>query len=344
MTQHPQKNDDHLRRRELTLDDYVRGVRAADRTVLGRAITLIESQRASHQEEAQELLARLLQHTGGAYRVGLTGTPGVGKSTLIERLGLFLIERGHRVAVLAIDPSSSLSGGSILGDKTRMGQLAVHDHAFVRPSPSRGSLGGVARKTRETILLCEAAGFDVVLVETVGVGQSEIMVAGMVDSVLMLLQPGAGDELQGIKRGILELIDLLAINKADGKNLLAAQRSRTQYESALHFFRPTSPHWRPPVLTCSATEGTGLEELWQAVEEHRLALSEHGELAAKRRRQQRDWLWDLVEEQLLDAFRRHPEVATDLPEIERQVLADEITPTLAARRLLEKFGLRQGPS
>ncbi len=328
-------------RRELRLEDYAAGVKAADRAVLGRAITLIESSRPDHQDLAQELLLRLLPLTGQAYRVGITGVPGVGKSTLIERLGQHLLDLGLSVAVLAVDPSSTASGGSILGDKTRMPQLATAARTFIRPSPSSGSLGGVARKTRETILLCEAAGFDAVLVETVGVGQSEVMVAAMVDFVLMLMLPGAGDELQGIKRGILEVIDLLAINKADGKNLMTAQRSRAQYELALHLIRPPSPPWRPPVVTCSAAEGTGIAELWLAIEEHRRVLSAAGEFSARRERQQRDWMWSLVEDQLLTAFRHHPRVSALLSQCEQAVMAGTLTPTLAARRLLQEFGLSE---
>lgn len=329
-------------RRPLTLDDYEAGVLAPDRVapdraVLGRAITLIESDRADHQEEAQALLARLLPRTGGALRLGITGAPGVGKSTLIEKLGMQLVARGHRVAVLAVDPTSTVSGGSILGDKTRMTELARSDQAFVRPSPSGGWLGGVARKTRETILLCEAAGFDVVVVETVGVGQSETMVAEMVDCVVLLLLPGAGDELQGIKRGILELIDLVAINKADGENLIAARRTRAQYEAALRYVRPASAGWQPPVMTVSSVEGTGLDELWAKIEAHRQTMGESGERETRRRAQLLRWMHDLVEQELRRGFRDHPGVAGLLPELESKVLAGELPPTLAALRLLRAF-------
>jgi LAO/AO transport system kinase len=308
--------------------------------MLGRAITRVESSRPEHRVEAQELLNRLLPETGKALRVGITGVPGVGKSTFIEALGLLLVERGHRVAVLAVDPSSAVSGGSILGDKTRMGQLSTHARAFVRPSPSGGSLGGVARKTRESLLLCEAAGYDVVLVETVGVGQSEIVVAEMVDTVLLLLLPGAGDELQGIKRGILELIDVVAVNKADGSAAAAADRARIEYESGLRLIRPASARWQPPVLTCSGLAGSGLDEVWAAVEEHRAALESDADegLAAKRRRQQLRWMWSLVEEELLDSLRRAPAVVDRLPELEKGVAAGEITPASAAMELLERFG------
>jgi len=326
------------RRRELTLDEYERGVAAGDRTVLARAITLVESVRPDHQETAQELLVRLLPRTGGARRVGITGVPGAGKSTFIESLGLRLAGAGHRVAVLAVDPSSAVSGGSILGDKTRMAGLAVHERAFVRPSPAGRTLGGVARRTRETMLVCEAAGYDVVLVETVGVGQAEVVVAEMVDFVVLLLLPGAGDELQGIKRGILEHVDLVAVNKADGDHALAAREARAQYEAALRFVRPPSPLWTPPVVTASGLHGEGLDELWTHVEEHRRVLSEAGELAERRRRQQRRWMWSLIEDELLAAFRRDPRVASLLPGLEDDVAAGRTTATLAARRLLEIHG------
>lgn len=328
----------------LDVDDLARGLVEGSRAALGRAITLIESNRPDHQEKAQELLTRLLPRTGTAHRIGVTGVPGVGKSTFLDALGHRLVcpppgghltDRDQRVAVLAVDPSSSVSGGSILGDKTRMERLATDSNAFIRPSPSGGSLGGVARKTRETILLCEAAGYSIVFVETVGVGQSEIMVAGMVDCVLLLLLPHAGDELQGIKRGILELVDLVAVNKADGERQDAARKARQQYLSALKFIRPTSPSWRPPVLTVSARDGTGLGDLWQQIEEHRRLVSASGELDDRRRQQRLQWMRSLVEEEVLDAFRRSPRVAEALPELERQVVAGEITPTLAAVRVLD---------
>ncbi len=318
----------------LDVEALARGVAEGQRAALGRAITLIESNRPDHQERAQELLARLLPRTGKAHRVGVTGVPGVGKSTFLDAMGSLLVEDGRRLAVLAVDPSSTVSGGSILGDKTRMGRLATDPRAFIRPSPSGGSLGGVARKTRETILLCEAAGYDVIFVETVGVGQSEVVVAGMVDCVLLLLLPNAGDELQGIKRGILELVDLIAVNKADGERLGAARKARQQYLSALKFIRPTSPDWRPPVLTVSAQESAGLDDLWQRVLEHRQILEASGELETKRRRQRLEWLRALVEEEVLGAFQRNPRVADLLPDLEGRVVTGEITPTLAATRLL----------
>ncbi len=329
-------------RRRLSLDDYVEGVLAGDRAILGRAITLVESNRPRHQRQAQELLLRLLPHAGQAQRVGISGVPGAGKSTFIEALGCRLCDTGQRVAVLAVDPSSRVSGGSILGDKTRMQRLATHPGAFVRPSPSSGSLGGVGRKTRETMIVCEAAGYDIVLVETVGVGQSEVLVADMVDFFLVLMIAGAGDELQGIKRGILELADLVAVNKADGDNLLRAQRARQELETAAHFMQPISPHWKPPVVCVSALDGSGLPALWEQVLEHRRVLEAHGELATRRQRQRLRWMWAMVEEQLLAALRGHEQVRATLPALERDVLDGRLTPTLAARALLERFGVSVG--
>ncbi len=328
------------RRRDLSLDDYERGIVAGDRAVLGRAITLVESRRADQRQQAQDLLTRLLPRTGEAHRVGVTGVPGVGKSTFLERLGTALTAEGRRVAVLAVDPSSSLSKGSILGDKTRMPELAADERAFIRPSPSGGSLGGVARRTREAMLLCEAAGYDVVFVETVGVGQSEAVVAGMVDLLLLLLLPGAGDELQGIKRGLLELVDAVAVNKADGASLAAARKARSYYRSALKYLRTGE---RPPVVCVSAREGTGLEELWREIEELRRARLASGELERRRSDQRRQWMWAAVEDELLGSLRRHPAVVALLPELERRVIAGEVAPTLAARRLLAAAGRRGGP-
>jgi LAO/AO transport system kinase len=307
--------------------------------VLSRAITLIESARSEHQARAQAVLLELLPSTGSAQRIGITGVPGVGKSTFIDALGTFLTARGHKVAVLAVDPSSTRTGGSILGDKTRMARLAVDPHAFIRPSPSGGTLGGVARMTRETMLLCEAASFDVVLVETVGVGQSETMVAGMVDFFLALMLPGAGDELQGIKKGLLELADLIAVNKADGDNRLRAQQAVTHYKNALRIIEPESASWRPPVLAISALTGDGLEELWTLIGRHRERLSATGELQAKRRRQQVQWLHALLEDRLMQALRRHPKVRALLPELERQVAQGLLTPTLAVKHILDAFGI-----
>ena len=327
-----------MRAKELDIEAYEQGVRAGDRVILGRAITLVESNRPQHQPLAQELVRRLLPHAGGAQRVGVTGVPGVGKSTFIDRLGARLVREGRRVAVLAVDPSSVLSGGSILGDKTRMTRLAAEpEAAFVRPSPSGGSLGGVARKSRETMIVCEAAGYDVVLVETVGVGQSETIVSEMVDFFLVLMLPGAGDELQGIKRGILEIADLVAVNKADGDNRQRAAEARRDYAHALHLMRPTSAHWTPPVLSCSAREDEGLDEIWKKIEEHRAVMRASGEWAAKRRRQLVRWMWSLVEDHVRTRLRAHPSVAA----LEQEILAGETTPTLAAARLLAAVGFHR---
>ncbi|PIE20966.1 MAG: methylmalonyl Co-A mutase-associated GTPase MeaB [Proteobacteria bacterium] len=325
------------KRPRLTLDDYVAGVERGDRAVLARAITLVESGRAAHRRLAAELLTRVMPRTGGARRIGITGVPGVGKSTFIDALGTLLTERGHRVAVLAVDPSSERSGGSILGDKTRMARLSIDPRAFIRPSPSSGTLGGVASKTRETMLLCEAAGFDVVLVETVGVGQSETVVAQMTDTFLVLMIAGAGDQLQGIKRGIMELADVLAVNKADGDNALRAKSAASDYRSALHFLYPREVAWRPRVLTCSALTGERLADVWHAMQLHRETLTRTGELAARRRRQLRRWMWDMVEEGLRDAFATHPAIAGRLAQVEAAVDAGEVPPTRAARQLLAAF-------
>jgi LAO/AO transport system kinase len=327
------------RRRTLSTQDYVRGVLDRDRAVLSRAITLIESGRAADRESAQDVLRRLLPASGGARRIGITGVPGVGKSTFIDAFGSMLTGAGHRVAVLAVDPSSSRSGGSILGDKTRMARLAVDPAAYIRPSPTGGTLGGVARMTRETMLLCEAAGYDVVLVETVGVGQSETVVAGMVDLFLALMLPGAGDELQGIKKGLLEIADLIAVNKADGDNALRARQAVAHYRAALRIIEPESPSWRPTVWTISGLTGAGLPELWAEIERHRRLLTDSGELAAKRSRQQVAWLWQMLDSHLLAALRSHPRVRAVLPALERAVQAGDLPASLAAERIMTAFGL-----
>ena len=312
--------------------------------MLARAITLVESERASHHAEAQALLNVLLPELDAVgvreptQRVGISGVPGVGKSTFIDALGMHLVEAGHRVAVLAVDPSSRVTGGSILGDKTRMARLARDPRAFIRPSPSSGTLGGVARKTRETMLLCEAAGFDVVLVETVGVGQSETLVSEMVDVYLVLMLAGAGDELQGIKRGILEVADVLAINKADGDNVLPAQRAVRSYASALHLMRHADPSgWFPQVLSLSAREGTGLDALWQTLLDHRAMHLRDGSLSERRRAQQLRWMWALVEERLMDLFRGDTKVGERLATVEREVREGKVTATSAAAELLALF-------
>lgn len=332
------------RRRELTLDEYFAGVRAGDVAILARALTLIESNSPRHQPLAEGLLTRLLPHTGGSVRVGITGVPGVGKSTFIDALGLHLVRGGRRVAVLAVDPSSGVSGGSILGDKTRMPRLAAEPAAYIRPSPSAGTLGGVARKTREGLLVCEAAGHDVVLIETVGVGQSETVVADMTDTFLALMLPGAGDELQGIKRGLLELVDVIAVNKADGDRTAAAALAAGQYRLALESL--TGRHADPPaVLTCSALQGSGVDAVWEAVERRHARQSASGALAERRRRQNLRWLWALVEDQLRHAVHTHPGVAAIRDQLERQVLSGTTPAAAAARQLLEAFGLRTaGPA
>jgi LAO/AO transport system kinase len=313
---------------------YIDGVREGNRLVLAKAITLIESSLPAHQEAARTIVDALLPRTGEAVRLGLTGVPGVGKSTFIESFGMGLLEKGHKVAVLAIDPSSSRSGGSVMADKTRMEKLSVQADAFIRPSPSGRTLGGVARKTRESLLLCEAAGFDVVIVETVGVGQSETAVASMTDFFLVLMLAGAGDELQGIKKGVLEMADAIAINKADADNIEKAEKARKQYEMALHLVLPASPFWTPPVLTCSAKEKTGLTDIWETVIRHRDLLVQKGELKQKRRRQALEWMWTLLEEGLKERFHGHPEVKAQLPRVAHEVEKEIITPTKGATRLL----------
>ncbi len=321
----------------LGADDYVEGVRAGDRATLGRAITLVESTNPRHRSLAEEVLTRLLPHTGHAHRVGVSGVPGVGKSTFLEAMGTRLTAAHQRVAVLAVDPTSGRTGGSILGDKTRMTALATDDRAFVRPSPSAGTLGGVARATRESMLVCEAAGHDVVFVETVGVGQSETVVAGMVDTFLLLLLPGAGDDLQGIKRGILELADVLAVTKAD-VDTGRARMAQRDHANAVHLLTPPSSTWQPPVRLVSAVTGEGLDELWADVDAHRAHLAADGGLDAKRRRQRLDWWWSTVEDRLRTALRTHPDVCEALGDLEAAVLEDRLTPTAAADAVLELFG------
>jgi LAO/AO transport system kinase len=328
-------------------------VRAGDRRTIAKTITLLESRRPDQAARGQEILEKLVPCTGGSIRVGITGAPGVGKSTFIEALGLRLIEEGQRVAVLAVDPTSPVSGGSILGDKTRMERLAQQERAFIRPSPSGGSLGGVAERTREVLLLAEAAGFDVVVVETVGIGQSEVAVHSMVDCFTLLLQPGAGDELQGIKKGVLELADALVVTKADGELCGAAERSRGDYSHALALLRPVSPFWQPRVLSVSALSGDGIDAFsvsalsgdgidafWEMVLAHHRALEAEGELERKRRRQARDWMWSLVQEGLRGAFDAHEAVAQRIPQAERDVEDQKTTPAAAARGLLEAFLVR----
>jgi LAO/AO transport system kinase len=310
---------------------------AGDRRALARAITTVESTRPDHREEAAALLTEVLPHTGGAIRIGISGAPGSGKSTFIEAFGLHLVEDGHRVAVLAVDPSSTRTGGSILGDKTRMGELTRSDSAFVRPSPTAGTLGGVARRTREAMLLCEAAGFDVVMVETVGVGQSEVAVAGMVDLFAVLVAPGAGDELQGIKRGIIELADVVVVNKHDGELAAAAKSTATDYGSALRLVRSKTRAWTPRVVLVSAREGTGIDELWSTVEEFRSSLGATGELDRRRAEQAREWMWSEVSESLMDALRSDERVSEMADRLEAAVTAGELPPAAAARQILDAF-------
>ena len=310
-------------------------LRSGHRAALARAITLIESRRGDHQEAARELMQALLPHTGKAIRVGITGSPGVGKSTTVDALGMFLIERGHNVAVLAVDPSSARSGGSILGDKTRMPRLSSSDHAYIRPSPSSGTLGGVAAKTREAMLLCEAAGFDVILVETVGIGQSETAVSDMTDFFLALMLPGAGDELQGIKKGLVELADMIAINKADGDNVKRANTAAAEYRSALHILKPRSEHWQPPVVTYSALTGARIAELWQKVLDHRRTMTASGDFAARRREQQVKWMWSMLEQRIMARLRSDASVRGKVKKIEAEVADGRIAPSLAAEKVAE---------
>jgi LAO/AO transport system kinase len=318
-----------------TVDEMAAAVRGGDRAALARAITLVESTRADHRDQAQQLLLELMPEAGSAQHVGITGVPGVGKSTTIEALGMHLIERGHRVAVVAVDPSSTRTGGSILGDKTRMARLAVHPDAYIRPSPTSGTLGGVARATRETIVLLEAAGYDVILVETVGVGQSEVTVANMVDTFVCLALARTGDQLQGIKKGVLELADIVVVNKADGAHQIEAKSAARELAGAIRLIYPRETLWRPPVLTMSALHGGGLAELWDAVLKHRQVLTDAGEFDARRRAQQVDWTWSMVRDTVLDRFMQHPGVRAIRADVERSVHDGELTPALAAQRILD---------
>ena len=332
-----------MTRERLAVEEYVEGVLQRDRAVLARAITLVESDRADDEAVAAAVLDAVLPHAGGARRLGVTGAPGVGKSTFIDALGMHLVgARGETVAVLSVDPSSPFSGGSILGDKTRMARLSLEDRAYIRPSPSRGVLGGVARRTRETVLLCEAAGFDTVIVETVGVGQSETAVRSMTDFFLLLLLPGGGDELQGIKRGIVEMADAIAINKADGDLAARAGQTRADYAAALHVFPPSDDGWVAPVVTCSALAGVGVVELWEHVLDHRARLEANGHLGRRRRTQTLAWLHELIGGGLDAAFRAHPAVAASLPALETAVAEGRTTPFAAARELLAKFSEGSG--
>jgi len=315
------------------LEDILQGKRRA----MAKAITLLESTHPESSEHGQDLLESLLPYAGKAFRIGITGVPGVGKSTFIEAFGLFLIEKGHRVAVLAVDPSSPLTGGSIMGDKTRMNELAQHKESFIRPTPSSGILGGVARKTRETVLVCEAAGYDIVIVETVGVGQSETLVASMVDFFLLLMLPNAGDELQGIKKGILELANLIVINKSDGELESLAETTLTEYQKALHFFSSTKISWTTQILRCSALQKRGMDMVWESAKNYRKALQDSGEWEEQRKAQTEKWMWSLVEEGLLRSFRNHPNLQKQIPELQKAVNSGKMLPSTATKQLLESW-------
>ncbi len=315
------------------IEQMARGIRSGERVMLSRAITLIESKRADHRRAAATLMQDVLKDTGRAVRVGITGAPGVGKSTMIEALGSMLTAQGRKVAVLAVDPSSRRTGGSILADKTRMAKLANDERAFIRPSPSSGTLGGVAARTRETMLLCEAAGYDVILVETVGVGQSEIAVADMTDFFLVLALPGAGDELQALKKGVVELADMIVVNKADGDNLPRAKLAAAEYSAALHILAPRSPNWSPPVMTCSALTNDGMAQLWAHILDHQKKLTASGELEARRGEQQVKWMWTMLEERLFEPLRSDRALKAALPRIESEVAAGQLAPAIAVEQI-----------
>lgn len=330
-----------VKRKERSVKEYVEGVLNNDRTILAQAITLVESNAAKHMDIAQQVLNELLPHVGKSVRIGITGVRGAGKSTFIEAFGTFLCERGHRVAVLAVDPSSSLTGGSILGDKTRMETLARHPRAFIRPSPSGGTLGGVHRKTRETMMLCEAAGYDIILVETVGVGQSEFVVRSMVDFFLMLVLTGAGDELQGMKRGIMELTDAIVINKADGDNKPKALAAQKEYNQFLHYLRPATPGWETKAYTCSALLGEGIEEIWRVIEKFVETTKRSGVFDMRRRHQQKDWIYSMIKDYLETSFFSHPAVKEKLPIIENNVISGKQPVTSAVRELIQVYESRE---
>ena len=326
---------------QIGVSDFVQAIRNGDRVRLGQAITLVESSHQNHIAKAQQIIDACLPFSGKALRIGITGTPGVGKSTFIESFGQYLIQKGHRPAVLAIDPSSQLSGGSILGDKTRMATLAGKQEAFIRPSPAGESLGGVARKTRETIILCEAASFDVILVETVGVGQSEVAVNSMVDFFLLLLLPGAGDELQGIKRGVVEMADLIAINKADGERLTLAKQAKRAYRNALHLFPRKESGWFPKVVDCSAIEQRGIDEIWKLIQQYERELKESAYFEEQRQKQAKYWLAESIQQQLNSLFYGHEKVKAQLSQLEKEVLHGKVSPFKAAEMLIQQFKTRE---
>lgn len=321
----------------LSADAYVRGILEGNRTVLSQAVTLVESSRREHQGIAQEIILKCLPYSGRSVRIGITGVPGVGKSSFIESMGKYITSQNHKLAVLAIDPSSERSRGSILGDKTRMEALSSDPNAYIRPSPSAGSLGGVARKTRETIILCEAAGFDMIFIETVGVGQSETVVHSMVDFFLLLMLAGAGDELQGIKRGIMEMADVIAINKADGDNIARAEMARVQYMNALHLFPPTESGWKPRVLTCSAIKRNGIDQIWKTIGDYLSQVNSNGYFQFKRNEQSKFWMYETIHEQLKSNFYHNPQIKGMIPEFEQKVLKEEMSSFVAARRLLDLY-------
>lgn len=326
-----------IKRRQLSLDEYISGVLSGDRTILSRAITLVESNAPAHMADAQQMVQELLPYTGRSIRVGITGVPGAGKSTLIEALGNFLCDHGHKTAVLAVDPSSTLTRGSILGDKTRMEKLSSRADAFIRPSPSGGVLGGVARKSRETMLVCEAAGYDVILVETVGVGQSEVTVRSMVDFFLLVLIAGAGDELQGIKKGIMELCDTVLINKADGDNRLRAQAARMEFVRILHYLQPATEGWNTQALACSSTTGEGIPQLWEVIQDFVTCTRSSGMFQQRRTLQSMEWVGSMVEEYLRTSFYNHPSIKKALPGIKRGVMSGQYSPTKAADLLVREY-------
>lgn len=325
------------KRRQLSAEDYFNGLRSGDKALFGQAITLIESTLDSHQDIAQQIVELSLPYTGNSIRIGITGVPGVGKSSFIDKFGMYLISSGHKVAVLAVDPSSERSGGSILGDKTRMEDLSKERNAFIRPSPTAGSLGGVARKTRETIAVCEAAGFDVILIETVGVGQSETAVYGMVDFFLLLMLAGAGDELQGIKRGIMEMCDAIFINKSDGDNITKAKRAKIEYSNAIHLLPASPSGWMPVVDTCSAKTGDGIPKVWQTILDYKKYAEENGYFEKKRKEQNLLVIRQTVNDRIQQQFFNHPEIKTLLPQLEERVCKQELSPYIAARQLLDKY-------